>query len=302
MSDDLNSKNITELKKIAKELKIPGYTTYKKETKDILAKKILEFNKLSESKKVSPKKVSPKKISPKKVSPKKVSPKKVSPKKVSPALTIKEGLSCDIDTKTCNNSNKYKKNDIIDLARYCGIDFEEKESRKNICDKLVSGKTIKSLKTKPKSLKTKPKSPSPKPKSPVLKKKYFSDDQDIDDEIRNILFNKNYKKCNPLEKKLCDLSESCVIDPDNEKDSFCVPKTKLKNINNYSEIVLNGKNIIGNVKSIEKLKNMMEKNKKDITKSDIHESLREIKNDLLQNIDETDKIVTNIKKCLGLAV
>src|SRR6478752_894845 len=50
------------------------------------------------------------------------SPKKSSSKGNAPAL--KAGLACNTDQKTCESSRKYVKDDIIALAKQCGVSTE----------------------------------------------------------------------------------------------------------------------------------------------------------------------------------
>jgi len=45
---------------------------------------------------------------------------------------------CDIDFKTCEKSKKYKRSDIDEIARKCGINPNEYKSRKTLCEAIVA--------------------------------------------------------------------------------------------------------------------------------------------------------------------
>ena len=48
----------------------------------------------------------------------------------------KSSLDCDIDSKTCEKSTKYKKADIVALAQKCGVDTSG--TRKDICARIIA--------------------------------------------------------------------------------------------------------------------------------------------------------------------
>jgi len=130
---DLKKLGITALKVIAKDLGMTGISKYRSPTKDKLAKLIHKEQKKSTKKK-----------STKKKSTKKKSTKKKSTKKKS----TKKSVSCELPNN-CEKNNKYKKADIVALAKKCGLDIPSKATRKDICNMI--SKHLKKKSTKKKS-------------------------------------------------------------------------------------------------------------------------------------------------------
>jgi hypothetical protein len=93
---------IGKLKEIAEKYEIPGRTQYKTSNKDDLANKILAAMKKKDIESKS-----------------------------------KVSLNCSIDQNTCEGSSKYKKADILELARNCGI-TDLSGTRKDICTRITS--------------------------------------------------------------------------------------------------------------------------------------------------------------------
>ena len=46
--------------------------------------------------------------------------------------------NCDIDLNTCEKSKKFKRSDIDEIARKCGINPNEYKSRKTLCEAIVA--------------------------------------------------------------------------------------------------------------------------------------------------------------------
>jgi hypothetical protein len=105
---ELKKLNITALKALAKNYKVPKYNQYKVSDKDDLINVILKITK---------------------------SPKKSSKKKVSTKPKVE--LNCDIPNNTCEKSAKYKKADIEELAKKCGV-TNLKGTRKELCQRIAN--------------------------------------------------------------------------------------------------------------------------------------------------------------------
>ena len=152
---DLNDLNMTQLKAVARKYKVPGITAYKAADHAELVAAVLKgitahkrLAKAGGGKKSSRKKSSKKKSSKKKS---KKSSKKSSKKKTSKKKSVKsskkkqaltDGLSCDMDQQKCITANKYKKDDIVKLAKKCGVTDIAGKNRKELCaaiEKIMSG-------------------------------------------------------------------------------------------------------------------------------------------------------------------
>ncbi|CCV01856.1 Putative ubiquitin thioesterase,Virion core protein [Invertebrate iridescent virus 22] len=117
---------------------------------------------------------------------------------------------CDIDLKTCEKSSKYKKKDIVDLGKKCGVDpylpNGREKTRKVICTEIVNQYSA---------------NPS-------------SSDNSDDDEGQNIdpICGISEKDCNELDKvNLLALGEYCGVDVYTPKGNLKSSKSICKAVN-----------------------------------------------------------------------
>ncbi|CCV01688.1 Putative ubiquitin thioesterase, Virion core protein [Invertebrate iridescent virus 22] len=121
---------------------------------------------------------------------------------------------CDIDLKTCEKSSKYKKKDIVDLGKKCGVDpylpNGREKTRKVICTEIVNQYSA---------------NPS-------------SSDNSDDDEGQNIdpICGISEKDCNELDKvNLLALGEYCGVDVYTPKGNLKSSKSICKAVNGLKQ-------------------------------------------------------------------
>ena len=108
---ELYNLSLGKLKEYAKEYEIPGRSLYTAANKKELANKI--FSAIAKKAKID------------------------NPPSDDKSPPVDDGLNCDIPQNTCEKSSKYKKPDILALAKKCGITDTDGLSRKQLCERIA---------------------------------------------------------------------------------------------------------------------------------------------------------------------
>jgi hypothetical protein len=120
---------------------------------------------------------------------------------------------CDIDLKTCEKSSKYKKKDIVDLGKKCGVDpylpNGREKTRQVICTEIVNQYST----------------------NPPSSSSESDDDEDMGKQDQDPICGISEKECNKLDNvNLLALGEYCGVDIYTPKDNLKTSKTICKSV------------------------------------------------------------------------
>jgi hypothetical protein len=221
-----------------------------------------------------------------------VQPELVAPQ---PAPVVGGELDCNIPQKTCETSSKYKKNDILDLAKRCGVtDFSG--TRKDLCARIAAKMAAGVVPEPPEPEPPVPEPPVPEPEPPVPEppvpeppapeppvvpvgpdcyggKTYEELIEMKVDELRVLMDQAKILKNRPTNKKdmaayLCAVQQNGRCDPENnvncDGDLVCDVQAKvcldreLAAKRNQQIVQINGKTIVGTPAAIAQLRKKLE--------------------------------------------
>ncbi len=194
-----------------------------------------------------------------------------------PAPVVGGELDCNMPQKTCETSSKYKKNDILDLAKRCGV-TDLGGTRKDLCARIAARMAagVVPEPPEPEPVVPEPVVPEPEPVVPepvgpdcyggktyeeLIKLKV--------DELRELMNKADIMKNKPSDKKgmaayLCAVKQNGRCDPekgvDCDGDLVCDAQAKvclnkeLAAQRNQEIVEINGKTIVGTKASINQLR------------------------------------------------
>ena len=252
LKKDLYGLTLAKLKELAKEYDIPGRSNYNASNKNELADKIHAAMKKRAKAAAGPIPVVPVVVDP-------------------PAGGE---LGCDMPQKTCEGSSKYKKGDILELAKKCGVTNLE-GTRKELCAR-IAAKMAAGVVPEPEP--PEPEPPVPEPPEPVGPDCYDGKtyEQLIKmkvDELRVLMNKAEILKNKKINKKdmtdyLCAVQQNGRCDPENDincdGDLVCDVEAKvcldreLAAKRNQQIVEINGKTIVGTPKAIAQLRKKLE--------------------------------------------
>ena len=264
---DLRDTKFTALKKIAskyKEFMPPGYSKWKASEKEELVKAIVKASRKAEHNNNSSEKEKPQKS-------------KIKPE-------------CDIPMNRCEKGTMYKKADIQELAKKCGLTGDDlKGSRKKLCEKIteaLGGKKPSSEQEKPTSKTSSKDTGSKKPSSGQAAEGQCYDGKTRDELMKmtagNLKDMLGKAKISPIPSSkagkvefLCAAGQGKRCDPKNdnfcEDDEHCDLAAELcvtKDHRKLEEMIYNGKKIIGTSAALKKLSALLEKRKAEEPKAE----------------------------------
>ena len=255
MSSSLSKKELyaftlAKLKELAREYDIPGRSTYNASNKNELADKIHSARK-------------------KRAKAAAAGPIPVVPVVIDPPAGGE--LGCNMPQKTCETSSKYKKNDIMDLAKRCGV-TNLSGTRKELCAR-IAAKMAAGVVPEPVPLPSP--EPVPLPVGPGCygRKTYEELIEMKVDELRELMNKAEIMKNRPSKKQdmaayLCAVQQNGRCDPEKGVDCngnlVCDVQAKvcldrdLAARRNQEIVEINGKTIVGTPAAITQLRKKLE--------------------------------------------